>query len=78
MEESYKKFSKFEIVQECNGLVSIHLQARCCGYTQGTETRTTQEDHQMLVVCRTLRDIALTHWELGLKNCRTKAKESFI
>jgi hypothetical protein len=44
---------------------------------QGTEiTGTTQEDHQMLVVCRTiLRDIALTHWELGLKNC-ARTKES--
>jgi hypothetical protein len=35
MEESTKKIfkPKFELVQECNGLVSIHLGARCCGYT---------------------------------------------
>jgi hypothetical protein len=59
MEESTKKIfkPKFELVQECNGLVSIHLQHAAGGY-QGTEiTGTTQEDHQMLVVCRTiLRD----------------------
>jgi hypothetical protein len=78
MEESTKKIfkPKFELVQECNGLVSIHLgKHAAAAILQGTEiTGTTQEDHQMLVVCRTiLRDIALTHWELGLKNCaRTK------
>jgi hypothetical protein len=64
MEESTKKIfkPKFELVQECNGLVSIHLgKHAAAAILQGTEiTGTTQEDHQMLVVCRTiLRDIAL-------------------
>jgi hypothetical protein len=61
MKSLQRKFqTKVRIVQECNG--STHLgKHRCCGYTYGTEiTGTTQEDHQMLVVCRTiLRDIAL-------------------
>jgi hypothetical protein len=75
MEESTKKIfkPKFELVQECNGLVSIHL-GKHAAALQGTEiTGTTQEDHQMLVVCRTILRDPLTHWELGLKNCaRTK------
>jgi hypothetical protein len=62
MEESTKKFfkPKFELVQECNGLVSIWVSLHGAAILQGTEiTGTTQEDHQMLVVCRTiLRDIA--------------------
>jgi hypothetical protein len=80
MEESTKKIfkPKFELVQECNGLVSIHLGKHAA--TQGTEiTGTTQEDHQMLVVCRTiLRDIALN--ALGVRPeelCQDKAKESY-
>jgi hypothetical protein len=55
MEESTKKIfkPKFELVQECNGLVSIHLVSTLLRLLQGTEiTGTTQED-QMLVVCRT-------------------------
>jgi hypothetical protein len=80
MEESTKKIfkPKFELVQECNGLVSIHLGKHAAAILQGTETGTTQED-QMLVVCRTiLRDIALTHWELGLKNCARTKQGIFI
>jgi hypothetical protein len=81
MEESTKKIfkPKFELVQECNGLVSIHLQARCCGYTQGTEiTGTTQEDHQMLVCRQLLTLLPLTHWELGLKTSQDKARNLYI
>jgi hypothetical protein len=76
MEESTKKIfkPKFELVQECNGLVSIHLgKHAAAAILQGTEiTGTTQEDHQMLVVCHFLETLPLTHWELGLKNCGTK------
>jgi hypothetical protein len=54
MEESTKKIfkPKFELVQECNGLV-LHLgKHAAAAILQGTEiTGTTQEDHQMLVVC---------------------------
>jgi hypothetical protein len=82
MEESTKKIfkPKFELVQECNGLVSIHLgKHAAAAILQGTEiTGTTQEDHQMLVVCPILRDIALTHWELGLKNCARTKQGIFI
>jgi hypothetical protein len=68
---------KFELVQECNGLVSIHLGKHAAAILQGTEiTGTTQEDHQMLVVCRTiLRDIALN--ALGVRPeelCQDKAR----
>jgi hypothetical protein len=80
MEESTKKIfkPKFELVQECNGLVSIHLgKHAAAAILQGTEiTGTTQEDHQMLVVCRTiLRDIALN--ALGVRPeelCQDKAR----
>jgi hypothetical protein len=51
MEESAKKIfkPKFELVQECNGLVSIHLVSTLlAAILQGTEiTGTTQEDHQI-------------------------------
>jgi hypothetical protein len=79
MEESTKKIfkPKFELVQECNGLVSIHLGKHAAAATSRTEiTGTTQEDHQMLVVCRTiLRDIALN--ALGVRPeelCQDKAR----
>jgi hypothetical protein len=78
MEESTKKIfkPKFELVQECNGLVSIHLGNAAAAILQGTEiTGTTQEDHQMLVVCRTIRDIALN--ALGVRPeelCQDKAR----
>jgi hypothetical protein len=63
MEDSSKKVfkPKFEIVQESNGLFSIHLgKHAAAALLQGTEiSGTTQEDHQMLVMCRViLRDIA--------------------
>jgi hypothetical protein len=83
MEESTKKIfkPKFELVQECNGLVSIHLGKHAAAILQGTEiTGTTQEDHQMLVVCRTiLRDIALN--ALGVRPeelCQDKARNLYI
>jgi hypothetical protein len=84
MEESTKKIfkPKFELVQECNGLVSIHLgKHAAAAILQGTEiTGTTQEDHQMLVVCRTiLRDIALN--ALGVRPeelCQDKARNLYI
>jgi hypothetical protein len=77
MEESTKKIfkPKFELVQECNGLVSIHLgKHAAAAILQGTEiTGTTQEDHQCCCVVQFLETLPLTHWELGLKNCaRTK------
>jgi hypothetical protein len=39
MEESTKKIfkPKFELVQECNGLVSIHLGKHAAAILQGTE-----------------------------------------
>jgi hypothetical protein len=80
MEDSSKKVfkPKFEIVQESNGLFSIHLgKHAAAAMLQGTEiTGTTEEDHQMLVVCRTiLRDIALN--SLGVRPeemCQDKAR----
>jgi hypothetical protein len=76
MEESTKKIfkPKFELVQECNGL-SIHL-CTLLRLLQGTEiTGTTQEDHQMLVVCRTiLRDIALNALGGPEELCQDKAR----
>jgi hypothetical protein len=67
MEESTKKIfkPKFELVQECNGLVSYYLVSIAAAILKGQKIGTTQEDHQMLVVCRTPRDIAPTHWELA-------------
>jgi hypothetical protein len=83
MEESTKKIfkPKFELVQECNGLVSIHLGKHCCGYTSRDRNHWNhQEDHQMLVVCRTiLRDIALN--ALGVRPeelCQDKARNLYI
>jgi hypothetical protein len=70
------------LVQECNGLVSIHLgKHAAAAILQGTEiTGTTQEDHQMLVVCHTiLRDIALN--ALGVRPeelCQDKARNLYI
>jgi hypothetical protein len=78
MEESTKKIfkPKFELVQECNGLVSIHLVSTLLRlYFKGQKTGTTQEDHQMLVVCRTLRDICPN--ALGVRPeelCQDKAR----
>jgi hypothetical protein len=82
MEESTKKIfkPKFELVQECNGLVSIHLgKHAAAAILQGTEiTGTTQEDHQMLVVCRTILRTLPLAWELGLKNCARTKQGIFI
>jgi hypothetical protein len=68
--------TKVQLVQECNGLVSIHLgKHAAAAILQGTEiTGTTQEDHQLWwCVVQFLETLPLTHWELGLKNCaRTK------
>jgi hypothetical protein len=64
------------LVQECNGLVSIHLgKHAAAAILQGTEITGTTEDHQMLVVCRTiLRDIALNALELVEELCQDKAR----
>jgi hypothetical protein len=79
MEESTKKIfkPKFELVQECNALFQYIWVSAAAAILQGTEiTGTTQEDHQMLVVCRTiLRDIALN--ALGVRPeelCQDKAR----
>jgi hypothetical protein len=81
MEESTKKIKpKFELVQECNGLVSIHLgKHAAAAILQGTEiTGTTQEDHQMLVVCRTiLRDIAHALGVRPEELCQDKARNLY-
>jgi hypothetical protein len=78
MEESTKKIfkPKFELVQECNGLVSIHLGKHAAAVLQGTEiTGTTRKIIKCWwCVVQFLETLPLTHWELGLKNCaRTKA-----
>jgi hypothetical protein len=64
MEDSSKKVfrPKFEMFQESNDRVSIHLgKHAAAAILQGTEiTGTDQEDHHMLVMCRViLRDIAI-------------------
>jgi hypothetical protein len=77
MEESTRKFSKpkFELVQECNGLVSIHLGKHAAAYFKGQKSL---EPPRKIIKCwwcvvQFLETLPLTHWELGLKNCaRTK------
>jgi hypothetical protein len=77
MEESTKKIfkPKFELVQECNGLVSIHLSTLLRLYFKGQKSL---EPPRKIIKCwwcvvQFLETLPLTHWELGLKNCaRTK------
>jgi hypothetical protein len=78
MEESTKKIfkPKFELVQECNGLVSIHLVSTLLRlYFKGQKSL---EPPRKIIKCwwcvvQFLETLPLTHWELGLKNCaRTK------
>jgi hypothetical protein len=62
MEESTKKIfkPKFELVQECMALFQYIWVSTLLRYFKGQNHWNHQEDHQMLVVCRTiLRDIAL-------------------
>jgi hypothetical protein len=74
MEESTKKIfkPKFELVQECNGLVSIHLGKHAAAGQKSLEPP------RKIIKCwwcvvQFLETLPLTHWELGLKNCaRTK------
>jgi hypothetical protein len=75
MEESTKKIFKPKFkVQECNGLVSIHLGKHAAAYFKGQSL----EPPRKIIKCwwcvvQFLETLPLTHWELGLKNCaRTK------
>jgi hypothetical protein len=81
MEESTKKIfkPKFELVQECNGLVSIHL--RCCGYTSRDRNHWNHPGRSSNVggVSYILRDIALN--ALGVRPeelCQDKARNLYI
>jgi hypothetical protein len=83
MEESTKKIfkPKFELVQECNGLVSIHLGSTLLRlYFKGQKSL---EPPRKIIKCwwcviQFLETLPLTHWELGLKNCARTKQESFI
>jgi hypothetical protein len=77
MEESTKKIfkPKFELVQECNGLVSIHLGKHAAAATSRDRNHWNHPGRSSNVggVVQFLETLPLTHWELGLKNCaRTK------
>jgi hypothetical protein len=82
MEESTKKIfkPKFELVQECNGLVSIHLGKRCC-YTSRDRNHWNHPGRSSNVggVSYILRDIALN--ALGVRPeelCQDKARNLYI
>jgi hypothetical protein len=82
MEESTKKIfkPKFELVQECNGLVSIHLGKHAAAYFKGQKSL---EPPRKIIKCwwcvTILRDIALN--ALGVRPeelCQDKARNLYI
>jgi hypothetical protein len=81
MEESTKKIfkPKFELVQECNGLVSILFASTLLRLISWTEIT---EPPRKIIKCWwcvvQFLETFLTHWELGLKNCARTKQESFI
>jgi hypothetical protein len=79
MEESTKKIfkPKFELVQECNGLVSIHLGKHAAAYTSRDRNHWNHPGRSSNVggVSYNLRDIALN--ALGVRPeelCQDKAR----
>jgi hypothetical protein len=81
MEESTKKIfkPKSELVQECNGLVSIHLGKHAAAAILQGKSLNHPGRSSNVVVCRTIRDIALN--ALGVRPeelCQDKARNLYI
>jgi hypothetical protein len=82
MEESTKKIfkPKFELVQECNGLVSIHLVSTLLRlYFKGQKSL---EPPRKIIKCwwcvTILETLPLTHWDRPEELCQDKARNLFI
>jgi hypothetical protein len=82
MEESTKKIfkPKFELVQECNGLVSIHLGKHAAAYTSRDRNHWNHPGRSSNVggVSYILRDIALNALGVSPKNCARTKQGIFI